>query len=77
MLAIKNRKLTAQQIDSIFSHRPFACLEWYQHLTTSGDLALTGQDHLLISLLLLERLLDMARFFTLFDDKAGKVIARY
>lgn len=77
MLAIKNRKLTAQQIDSIFSHRPVACLEWYQNLTTAGDLAITGQDQLLISLLLPERLLDMARFFTLFDKRAGKVIARY
>ncbi|HFI5335566.1 TPA: type I restriction endonuclease subunit R [Serratia liquefaciens] len=77
MLAIKNRKLTAQQIDSIFSHRPGTCLEWYQNLTTAGDLAITGQDQLLISLLLPERLLDMVRFFTLFDKRAGKVIARY
>ncbi|MHA7844730.1 type I restriction endonuclease subunit R [Serratia sp. D1N4] len=77
MLAIKNRKLTAQQIDSIFSHRPGTCLEWYQNLTIAGDLAITGQDQLLISLLLPERLLDMARFFTLFDKRAGKVIARY
>ncbi len=77
MLAIKNRKLTAQQIDSIFSHRPVACLEWYQNLIVAGDLAITGQDQLLISLLLPERLLDMVRFFTLFDKKAGKVIARY
>jgi len=77
MFAIKNRKLTAQQMESIFSHRPVACQEWYQNLTTTGDLAITGQDQLLISLLLPERLLDMARFFTLFDKKAGKVIARY
>ncbi|MDE9462789.1 type I restriction endonuclease subunit R [Xenorhabdus bovienii] len=77
MLAIKNRKLTAQQIDSIFSHRPGACLEWYKKLIAAGELALTGQDQLLISLLLPERLLDMARFFTLFDKRAGKVIARY
>ena len=77
MLAIKNRKLTAQQIDSIFSHRPVACLEWYQSLIAGGELALTGQDQLLISLLLPERMLDMARFFTLFDKRAGKVIARY
>ncbi|HDG9808944.1 MAG: type I restriction endonuclease subunit R [Raoultella sp.] len=77
MLAIKNRKLTAQQIDSIFGHRPVACLEWYQNLIAGGELALTGQDQLLISLLLPERMLDMARFFTLFDKRAGKVIARY
>lgn len=77
MLAVKNRKLTAQQMESIFNHRPVACLEWYQNLIAGGELALTGQDQLLISLLLPERLLDMARFFTLFDKRAGKVIARY
>lgn len=77
MLAIKNRKLTAQQRELIFSHRPVACLEWYQNLIEGGELALTGQDQLLISLLLPERLLDMTRFFTLFDKRAGKVIARY
>lgn len=77
MLAIKNRKLTVQQIDSIFSHRPVACLEWYKNLIAGGELVLTGQDQLLISLLLPERMLDMARFFTLFDKRAGKVIARY
>jgi type I restriction enzyme R subunit len=77
MLAIKNRKLSAQQMDEIFSHRPVTCLEWYQKLIAGGELALTGQDQLLISLLLPERLLDMVRFFTLFDKRAGKVIARY
>lgn len=77
MLAIKNRKLSAQQMESIFSHRPAACMEWYQNLIAGGELALTGQDQLLISLLLPERMLEMARFFTLFDKRAGKVIARY
>jgi len=77
MLTIKNRKLNAQQMELIFSHRPVACREWYQNLIAAGELALTGQDQLLISLLLPERLLDMARFFTLFDKRAGKVIARY
>lgn len=77
MLAIKNRKLSAQQMESIFGHRPVACREWYQNLIAGGELALTGQDQLLISLLLPERLLDMVRFFTLFDKRAGKVIARY
>lgn len=77
MLTIKNRKLNAQQMELIVSHRPVACREWYQNLIAAGELALTGQDQLLISLLLPERLLDMARFFTLFDKRAGKVIARY
>ncbi len=34
-----------------------------------GELAVSGQDKLLISLLSPERLLEMTRFFTLFDKK--------
>lgn len=42
-----------------------------------GELAVSGQDKLLISLLSPERLLEMTRFFTLFDKKTGKIVARY
>ncbi len=37
-----------------------------------GNWAVSGQDKLLISLLSPERLLEMTRFFTLFDKKTGK-----
>ncbi|EOI8157567.1 type I restriction endonuclease subunit R [Klebsiella variicola] len=77
MYVIKNQKLLPAQLDKLFGHRPVAARDWYQGLVAAGELAVTGQDKLLISLLLPERLLDMIRFYTLFDKKVGKVIARY
>lgn len=77
MYALKNRKLTQQQLATLFSHRPAADLDWYQGLLAGGELAVTGQDQLLISLLSPARLLEMTRYFTLFDKKAGKIVARY
>ncbi|WJW95200.1 type I restriction endonuclease subunit R [Enterobacter pseudoroggenkampii] len=77
MYIIKNQKLSPEQLDKLFDHRPVAARDWYQGLVAAGELAVTGQDKLLISLLLPERLLDMVRFYTLFDKKVGKVVARY
>lgn len=77
MYTLKNKKLTQQQLTTLFSHRPAADLDWYQGLLAGGELAVTGQDQLLISLLSPARLLEMTRYFTLFDKKAGKIVARY
>ncbi|HDU5040682.1 TPA: type I restriction endonuclease subunit R [Klebsiella aerogenes] len=77
MYAIKNKTLKDEQLVSLFSHRPAKDLDWYQSLTAAGELAVTGQDQLLISLLSPARLLEMTRYFTLFDKKAGKIVARY
>lgn len=77
MYAIKNKTLKDEQLVSLFSHRPAKDLDWYQSLTAAGELAVTGQDQLLISLLSPTRLLEMTRYFTLFDKKAGKIVARY
>lgn len=77
MYVIKNQKLLPEQLDKLFGHRPVVARDWYQGLVATGELAVTGQDKLLISLLLPERLLDMVRFYTLFDKKVGKVVARY
>lgn len=77
MHAIKNQKLSTSQVAALFDHRPLADLDWYQSLIGGGDLAITGQDQLLISLLTPARLLELTRFFTLFDKKAGKIVARY
>ncbi|HAU26614.1 MAG TPA: DEAD/DEAH box helicase, partial [Alteromonas australica] len=43
----------------------------------AGDLTVTDQDRLIVSLLSPERLLEMVRLFVLFDKKAGKIVARY
>ncbi len=77
MYAIKNKRLKDEQLAGLFSHRPAKDLDWYQTLTAAGELAVTGQDQLLISLLSPARLLEMTRYFTLFDKKAGKIVARY
>jgi len=77
MFAIKNRRLTDEQIAGIFNHRQPRDLGWYHNLIAGGELAVTGQDRLLISLLSPQRLLEMTRFFTLFDKKVGKIVARY
>ncbi|WP_412537192.1 type I restriction endonuclease subunit R [Marinobacter sp. MIT932201] len=77
MYAIKNKTLKNEQLAGLFSHRPAKDLDWYQSLTAPGELAVTGQDQLLISLLTPARLLEMTRYFTLFDKKAGRIVARY
>src|SRR5690606_32614585 len=48
MLALKNKKLTAEQIGQLFTHRPNADLTWYQNLIAGGDLVVSKQDELLI-----------------------------
>jgi len=77
MYALKNKKLSDEQRAGLFGHRPAKDLDWYQSLTVAGELAVTGQDQLLVSLLSHARLLEMTRYFTLFDKKAGKIVARY
>ncbi|PRO70125.1 type I restriction endonuclease subunit R [Alteromonas gracilis] len=74
---LKNHKLSDGQIDGLFNHRPAKAKEDYLSLVAAGDLTVTDQDRLIISLLRPERLLDMTRLFTLFDKKAGKIVARY
>ncbi|MCO4322324.1 type I restriction endonuclease subunit R [Aliidiomarina quisquiliarum] len=74
---LKNHKLSDEQIDGLFNHRPAKAKDDYLSLVAAGDLTVTDQDRLIVSLLRPERLLDMTRLFTLFDKKAGKIVARY
>lgn len=62
---------------SLFNHRPSSSRKEYDDLIDGGQRVVTDQDRLLISLLRPDRLLDMTRRFTLFDKKAGKIVARY
>lgn len=77
MYALKNKRLSDEQVSGLFDHRNPKDLTWYKNLIAGGELAVTGQDQVLISLLQPQRLLEMTRFFTLFDKKAGKIVARY
>ena len=51
MYAIKNKALKDEQLAGLFSHCPAKDLDWYQSFAAVGELAATGQDPLLISLL--------------------------
>ena len=74
---LKNHKLSDKQLNGLFNHRPAKAKDDYLSLIAAGDLTVTDQDRLIVSLLRPERLLDMTRLFTLFDKKAGKIVARY
>ncbi|MBU2977426.1 HsdR family type I site-specific deoxyribonuclease [Alteromonas sp. C1M14] len=74
---LKNTPLSLQQLDKLFAHRPDKVRSEYLSLIAGGDLAVTDQDRLLVSLLRHDRLLEMTQLFTLFDKKAGKIVARY
>ena len=74
---LKNQKLSDEQMECLFDHRPNSAKKEYLSLINAGDLVVTDQDRLIISLLQPERLLEMTRLFTLFDKKAGKIVARY
>lgn len=74
---LKNQPLDDPQIDHLFAQRSADDKREYQSLLDAGSLAVTDQDRLIISLLRPDRLLDMTRYYTLFDSKAGKIVARY
>ena len=74
---LKNTPLPENKQDLLFDHRPAKLRDEYQSLLSGGELVVTNQDRLLVSLLRHDRLLEMVRLFTLFDKKAGKIVARY
>ncbi|MGO2457716.1 MAG: type I restriction endonuclease subunit R [Vibrio casei] len=74
---LKNTPLTSEQIEKIFAHRSTKVRDEYLSLIAGGDLVVTDQDRLLVSLLRHDRLLEMTQLYTLFDKKAGKIVARY
>ncbi len=76
-LRLKNKHLLNKQVTKLFAHRPSSDRQWYENLIAGGELAVTGQDKLIASLLSPERLLEMTRYYTLFDKKVGRIVARY
>ncbi|MEZ9895728.1 hypothetical protein AB4356_25545, partial [Vibrio lentus] len=74
---LKNTPLAPPQLDKLFAHRSAKVRDEYLSLIAGGDLVVTDQDRLLVSLLRHDRLLEMTQLFTLFDKKAGKIVARY
>ncbi len=74
---LKNTQLSQPQFDLIFNHRTAKVRDEFLSLIAGGELVVTDQDRLLVSLLRHDRLLDMVRLYTLFDKKKGKIVARY
>src|SRR5690554_2244866 len=74
---LKNHNLSNEQLGGLFNHRPAKAKDDYLSLVAAGDLTVTDQDRLVVSLRRPERLLDMIRLFTMFDKKAGKIVALY
>ena len=74
---VKNMPLSQDKLAAIFNHRSTKMRDEYLSLIAGGDLVVTDQDRLLVSLLRHDRLLEMTRLYTLFDKKVGKIVARY
>ncbi|UZE97626.1 type I restriction endonuclease subunit R [Alkalimarinus alittae] len=77
IVRLKNKTLDESQLSRLFDHRPRAAKDEYLSLIAGGELTVTDQDRLLVSLLRPDRLLEMTRLYTLFDKKVGKIVARY
>lgn len=73
---VKNSPLSPEEIDALFTDKPVVLKQHFQSLWSAPQLP-TDQDRLLISLLNKERLLEFVRHFILFDQKIGKIAARY
>ncbi len=74
---LKNTPLAPALLDKLFIHRTTKVRDEYLSLIAGGDLVVTDQDRLLVSLLRHDRLLEITQLYTLFDKKAGKIVARY
>lgn len=71
-----NAPLTAAGKDALFAQRPKYIRDYFVELWSRPILA-TEQDTLINSLLRPDRMLEFIRYFLLFDQKVGKIAARY
>ncbi|XOV82904.1 MAG: type I restriction endonuclease subunit R [bacterium] len=73
---VKNRPIDDAFKDVLFAGRPAKVRKFFESLW-AGERLPCEQDRMIVSLLSPERLLEFVRFFILFDQKIGKVAARY
>jgi type I restriction enzyme, R subunit len=77
---IKDQRLTKEQANTLLSSQELRVKRYFEKIWQDKQLA-TEQDCLLISLLISlltpERFLDFLRFNILFDNRVGKIAARY
>ncbi|QCE34590.1 type I restriction endonuclease subunit R [Acetobacteraceae bacterium] len=74
LTALKNKSLSSDQKEAILSERQPA-KKWFENYI-SRSLIPDGQDEALVGLLSPDRFLKLIRFYTLFDQFKGKIIAR-
>ena len=74
--AIRSTALSDAQKAALFTDRPYWAREQYETLH-GGPVLATEQDTLIVGLLRPNRLLDFTRRFIFFDQKLGKIAARY
>jgi len=68
-----NRPLSAEQLKDLFTGDFAGARKTYDQLRAAGVVAVTEQDRILHSLCRKERILELARTFSLFDDGKRKV----
>lgn len=73
---LRSQSLTDAQRAAIFADRPHRALKDYDALH-AGSVMATEQDRMIVGLLRPDRLLEFVRYFTIFDRKKGKMVARY
>jgi len=76
MTRVRNTSLSEGQKGALFADRSPSDRQGYDALH-SGPVALTEQDRMIIGLLRQDRLPDMVQRFVFFDQKIGKIVARY
>ncbi len=73
---IKNQPLSASDKDALFQDKPGKIRDYFETLWSKPVMP-TEQDRLLVGLLDRYRFLEFLRLFILFDQKIGKIAARY
>lgn len=73
---IKNQPLSASDKDALFQDKPGKIRDYFETLW-SKPVVPTEQDRLLVGLLDRRRFLEFLQLFILFDQKIGKIAARY
>ena len=68
-----NRPLSAEQLKDVFSGEFSSSRQYYDELRAAGVVAVTEQDRVIYALCRKERILDLARTFSLFDDGKRKI----
>lgn len=74
--SITNQPLSASDKDALFQDKPGKIRDYFEALW-SKPVKPTEQDRLLVGLLDRHRFLEFLRLFILFDQKIGKIAARY